>query len=159
MLSHYHNIYYVSVTLVSKHRLSGNTLERTFELFIQTLLNIKDKETTKNFIDGFFTPTEKIIFAKRMAIYVMLAKGNNYESIREVLKVSPPTIARASSHLNYSHNLDKVVQAILAKDASRQILEEIAGVFDMPGKGRSLSGLAEAKRKRAQKIHKLQKEF
>lgn len=147
------------MTLVSKYRLQGDTLERTFELFLQTLLNIRDRETTKDFINGFFTPTEKIIFAKRMAIYVMLAKGNNYESIRSVLKVSPPTIARASTHLKYSHELDTVVQTILTKDAFKQTLEEIASVFDIPGKGRSLSGLAETKRKRVQKIHKLQKEF
>jgi uncharacterized protein YerC len=147
------------MTLISKYKLRGDTLERTFELFVQTLLNIKDQETTKNFIDGFFTPTEKIIFAKRMAIYVMLAKGNNYESIRSTLKVSPPTIARASSHLKYSHELDKVVQTILTKDASKQIFEEIASVFDIPGKGRNLSALAETKKKRAERISKLQKEF
>lgn len=156
---HYHNIYHDSVTQISKHKLSGNTLERTFELFIQTLLNIKDKETTKNFIDGFFTPTEKIIFAKRIAIYVMLAKGNNYESIRSTLKVSPPTIARASSHLNYSHNLNEIIQLILNRDASKQILEELASVLDIPGKGRNLSSLNETKRKRLTKIRKLKEEF
>ncbi len=147
------------MTLISKYKLGGDTLERTFELFVQTLLNIPDKETTKNFIDGFFTPTEKIVFAKRMAIYVMLAKGNSYESIRTTLKVSPPTIARASAHLKYSHDLDRVIQTILTKDSFKLILEEIASVFDVPGKGRSLSGLAETKRKRIEKISKLQKEF
>ncbi|KKQ48378.1 MAG: hypothetical protein US68_C0035G0002 [Candidatus Shapirobacteria bacterium GW2011_GWE1_38_10] len=147
------------MTQISRHKLQGDTLERTFELFVQTLLNIKEEETTKNFIDGFFTPTEKIIFAKRIAIYVMLAKGNNYEMIRSTLKVSPPTIARASSHLNYSHNLDKVIQTILNKDASKQILEEIASIFDIPGKGRNLSDLSTTKRKRSQKILRLNKEF
>lgn len=147
------------MTQISKHRLQGNTLERTFELFVQTLLNIKDKETTKNFINGFFTPTEKIIFAKRIAIYVMLAKGNSYESIRTVLKVSPPTIARASSHLNYSHDLDHVIKMILIKDDAKQIFEEIISVFDIPGKGRSLSSLAITKRKRLMKINKLKNEF
>lgn len=147
------------MTLISKHRLQGDTLERTFELFVQTLLNIRDKETTKSFINGFFTPTEKIIFSKRIAIYVMLAKGNSYESIKSILKVSPPTIARASAHLNYSHDLDRVIQSILIKDASKQILEEIISVFDVPGKGRSLSALAKTKRKRSIKIRKLQREF
>lgn len=147
------------MTLISKHRLSGDTLERTFELFTQTLLNIKDKTTTKNFINGFFTPTERIIFAKRLAIYVMLAKGNDYECIRSVLKVSPPTIARASSHLKYSHKLDNVIKTILTKDAFKQILEEIASIFDVAGKGRNLSVLAKTKRERSIKINKLEKEF
>ena len=133
------------MTQISKHKLQGDTLERTFELFIQTLQNIKDKETIKNFINGFFTPTEKIIFAKRIAIYVMIAKGNSYESIKSTLKVSPPTIARASSRLNYSHDLDKIIKSILTRD--------------VPGKGRSPSGLSETKRKRLMKIHKLNKEF
>lgn len=147
------------MTLISKHKLSGDTLERTFELLIQTLLNIKDKETVKNFINGFFTPTEKIVFAKRMAIYVMLAKGNNYESIRSTLKVSPPTIARASSRLSYTAELNTIIHSLLDKDATRHILEDIASVFDVPRKGRSFSSVNETKRKRAKRIFKLTKEF
>lgn len=157
--SHYHNIYHDSMTQISKHKLRGNTLERTFDLFIQTLFSIKNKETAKNFVNGFFTPTEKIIFAKRMAIYVMLAKNNSYESIRATLKVSPPTIARASTQLNYSHELDKVIKTILTKDAFREILEEMSSIFDLPGKGRSVAGLAENKKNRSKRIYKLNKEF
>ena len=89
----------------------------------------------------------------------MIAKGNSYESIKSTLKVSPPTIARASSRLNYSHDLDKIIKSILTRDASKQILEEIASILDVPGKGRSPSGLSETKRKRLMKIHKLNKEF
>jgi hypothetical protein len=106
-----------------------------------------------------FLHRRRKVFAKRIAIYVMLAKGNSYESIKSILKVSPPTIARASAHLNYSHDLDLVIHSILIKDVSKQILEEIISVFDVPGKGRNLSALAEAKRKRSIKIRKLQKEF
>ncbi|KKQ92421.1 MAG: hypothetical protein UU16_C0006G0033 [Candidatus Woesebacteria bacterium GW2011_GWA2_40_7] len=147
------------MTLISKHPLRGDTLQRTFELFTQTILNIKDKETTKNFIDGFFTPTEKIIFAKRIAIYVMLAKGNNYIDIISLLKVSPPTIARASSHLKYSHELDSVIKKILIKDSAKEAIEELASVFDIPGKGRSLSSVGKSRFERSKRIAKLKSEF
>lgn len=41
----------------------------------------------------FFTPSEVVMIEKRLAILVMLEKGNSYLDIRHVLDVSPGTIS------------------------------------------------------------------
>ena len=46
------------------------------------------------FFDDLLTPTERIMFSKRLAILYLLAKGYTVRSIQEMLRVSPSTVAR-----------------------------------------------------------------
>lgn len=145
---------------VSKFLLTEDVWNRIFDLFIETLIDIKDRQKLKDFIDNFFTPTEKIVFAKRLAAAVMLSKENSYQDIRRTLRISPPTIARMSMQLKYKgEGLSKVVENILKKDATKVIWEEFMSMLDMPGKGRNLSALTKIKRERKEKIYKLKKQF
>jgi uncharacterized protein YerC len=41
-----------------------------------------------------FTPTERIMLAKRLAIICMLGEGYTFDDIQETLRVSPSTIGR-----------------------------------------------------------------
>lgn len=145
---------------VSKFQLREDVWNRIFDFFIETLINIKNKQRLESFVDNFFTPTEKIVFAKRLAAAVMVSKENSYESIRETLRISPPTIARMSMHLKDKEGgLSRVVEDILRKDATKIIWEEFASLMDMPGKGRNLSNLTKIKLQRQRKIRNLKKEF
>ncbi len=47
-------------------------------------------------IDTFFTKTEKLMFAKRLAIILMLDQGESTYAIEQILKVSPSTVALMS---------------------------------------------------------------
>lgn len=145
---------------VSRFRLTNEVWDRLFNLFIDTLTDINGNEKLKEFIDSFFTPTEKIVFAKRLATAVMLSKENSYASIRKTLRVSPPTIARMSMRLKYEEKgLSEVVKKILQKDSTRLIWEEFTNLIDIPGKGRSLSEIQQLKKIRKERIHKLKREF
>ncbi|MEK7470817.1 MAG: Trp family transcriptional regulator [Patescibacteria group bacterium] len=145
---------------VSKFLLTEDVWNRIFNLFIETLIDIKDKSKLRDFVDNFFTPTEKIVFAKRLAAAVMLSKENSYQDIRRTLRISPPTIARMSMQLKYKgEGLSKVIENILKKDATRIIWEEFTSILDIPGKGRNLTALSKEKRARKAKINKLKKEF
>lgn len=145
---------------VSKFKLTNDTYERIFKLFIETLLNIKNRKQLDGFVQSFFTPTERIVFAKRLAACVMLAKGNSYQDIRETLKISPPTIARMSARVNYEQSaLTDVLNTILKKDAVKILFEELSGVLDMPGKGKNYARIAKSKSERAKKIQRLKTEF
>ena len=44
------------------------------------------------FLEDFFSPTERTVMAKRLAIAVLIAKGNDYRTIAQILKVTPITI-------------------------------------------------------------------
>ena len=89
---------------VSKYPLSKETYDRIFEIFLKTLINIKDKEEGNSLISDFFTPTERIMFAKRLGIALLLEKGYDYQIIKSSLKVSSATIASVNQARQYGNN-------------------------------------------------------
>ena len=90
-----------------------------------------------------------------------MAKGHDYVSIRQILRVSPPTIAKLSLKIKYGgEGLNPVIEDIFRKEASQIIWKEIEGFFDVPAKG-SLKSPERFVRniKRKQKISELKSEF
>lgn len=149
------------MTKVSRLPLRTDVWNRIFDLFISTLADQKDKKKLSKFVDDFFSPTEKIMLAKRLALAVLLAKGHDYESIRRTLRVSPPTIAKLSLKIQYGgEGLKPVIGDILSKQASQIIWKEIEDLFDLPTKG-NLKSPERLKRqiKRSKEISKLKSEF
>jgi len=149
------------VTKVSRLPLRNDVWERIFELFIGTLADIKDKRKLRAFVGDFFTPTERIMFAKRLAASVLLAKGHDYTSIRRILKLSNTTIARMSAKVKYEgQGLQIVISDILKKQSATMIWKEIEGLFDLPTKA-TLRSPARAKRERARArdIERIAEEF
>ncbi|SRR5260221_10216457 len=70
------------------------TLEKTLkEYFINTILDLKTKDETTNFLNDFLTPTELENFSKRLAIGYYLRKKRSYSNIKNNLGVSSATIA------------------------------------------------------------------
>lgn len=130
--------------------------EKLFDLFTDALLRIKDKEEMNSFINNFFSPTEKIMFSKRLAIAVLLAKGNDYQSIKNTIRVTTGTIAKVNLLLkNNNRGLYKVVEEILKKDAGKIFWKEIAGMLDYPQKGADWSELGKRKYRRRREIDEL----
>lgn len=149
------------MTKVSRLPLRSDVWDRIFDLFVSTLADQKDKRKLSGFIDDFFSPTEKTMFAKRLATAVLVAKGHDYASIREILKVSPPTIAKLSLKIKYGgEGLKPVISDILKKQAYQITWKEIEDLFDRPTKG-NLKSSERFKRKikRSQEISRLKSEF
>lgn len=48
----------------------------------------------RNFLDAFFSSTEKVMLAKRLGVAYLLDEGVNEEKISEVLSLGRPTISR-----------------------------------------------------------------
>lgn len=133
--------------------------ERIFSLFIDTFVRIKERDKLERFIGNFFTPTERIMFAKRLAAGVMIAKGQNYLTIRRVLKLSPPTIAKMSFRVKYEgEGLNPVIEDILKDHAKQVVWEEIMSLFDMPTKGAGFGVWRKRKFERRSKIRSLKTE-
>lgn len=132
--------------------------EKIFDLFTDAFLKIKKRDNLNDFFDNFFSPTEKIMFSKRFAIAVLLAKGNDYESIKNTLRVTDGTIAKVNLKLNKSNSgLQKVVEEILKRDAGKVFWKEMASIIDYPGKGRSRSRVGKREYKRDIEIDELRK--
>ncbi len=135
--------------------------ERVFNLFVNTLSDQHDKVRLSKFIDDFFSPTEKIMFAKRLAAAVLLSKGHDYQSIRNILRVSPPTIAKLSLKIQYGgEGLKPVIEGIFKKQSSQIVWKEIESLFDLPSKGNLKSPERFVRSlKREQKIKEIKSEF
>jgi uncharacterized protein YerC len=129
--------------------------EKIFELLIGTFADLTNRKELANFFDSFFTPTEKIMFAKRLAVSVMLAKKQDYRTIRSVLRVSPETISRMSQHLKFDGGLVPVVNKILTKNEMKVFWEELKSVFDLPTKGSTWVGWEKRKHNREKFIRQL----
>ncbi len=149
------------MTKISKLPLRSDVWNRIFDLFVSTLSNQRDKKKLSNFINDFFSPTERIMFAKRLAIAVLVAKGQDYQSIHEILKVSPPTIAKLSLRIKYmGEGLNPVIRDIFKSQALQIIWKETEDLFDLPTKG-NLKSPERFKRKlrRVKQINKMRSEF
>ena len=148
------------MTQVSRFRLRPEVWGRIFDLFLGTLISFKNKKDLEAFVHDFFTPTERIVFAKRLAVAVLLAKGNDYKEIRQLLRVTPITISKMSYHLQYEGaGLTPVIERILKKDATRVLWEELLGLLDLPIKGSKVSAWKKRKVKRRRKIYEVTHEI
>lgn len=100
---------------VSKYPISNIVADRIFEVFIKTLINIKNKREADDFAYDLFSPTEKIMLSKRIAIAFLLLKGYQYREISKILRVSLTTIGAVSLSIKhgrggYRRILDKIVR-------------------------------------------------
>lgn len=149
------------MTKVSRFPLRRDVWERIFGLFVETTAGLKDKRLLASFIDDLYSPTEKIMLAKRLAAAVLLAKGHSYTEVGRVLKISSPTIAKISLKIKYTEGgLKPIVEKILSKQASQIFWKEIEDMFDLPAKG-NLNSPERLVRKlnRQREISKIKSEF
>ena len=64
-----------------------------FNVFYQTIADLKGISEAKIFINGFLTKIESLSLAKRLMTALYLEQGKSYKFIKENLKVSSATIA------------------------------------------------------------------
>ncbi|KKQ75863.1 MAG: hypothetical protein US96_C0003G0021 [Candidatus Woesebacteria bacterium GW2011_GWB1_38_5b] len=148
------------MTQISRHRLTQDRSNRIEDLFIETLANLKNKDVLKNFVNDFFSPTEKIVFSKRLACAVLLYKGHDYQSISDLLHITPNTIAKINLRIQYGGSgLTEVVKLVVNSQAKQVFLEEIKDMLDLQTKGTNFARRAERQRGRKVKIQKLTSEF
>lgn len=150
------------MTQVSRYPIAKEIEARIFEILLKTIADLKNSEEINGFLEDFLSPVEKIMLAKRLSIAVLLAKGYDYRQIRNILRVTPSTIASVNLTLKYKGSgYKRVVEKILAAERIDEfwqkideILSEISGL--VPPKGRDWSYW---RRKREQEKRKRRKPF
>ncbi len=88
-------------------------------------------------VDAFFTRTEKIVIAKRVAIAFMLVKGYTYDQIVGKIKVSHGTVAKIADSLkSHSASIIQELENITKEEAFVEFLGSIGYQLDklMPPK-------------------------
>jgi hypothetical protein len=84
---------------VSKRRLRNEVSKQIHNRFIKTMVDLQGRNGTV-FVEELFTPTEKILFAKRLAGLLMLAQGISPYKVSRLLHLSYSTTARMQIDTN-----------------------------------------------------------
>ena len=87
------------MTHISKSTIDEKEANKINKLLISILSNLKTKNTTEKFMNEFFTHSEQVMFAKRLAIIFLLAQGISQYKICKMLKVSSSTTGNLNSQL------------------------------------------------------------
>src|SRR3989344_3327737 len=124
------------MTQVSKFMIRPEVWDRIFNTFLDSFLFAKDKNKLNAYVQSIFTPTERIMFAKRFAACILLSKGHDYRGVARILRMSPPTIAKMNFKIKYEgEGLMPIVEDTLRKQAKSVFWEELKDLLDMPTKG------------------------
>ena len=70
---------------VSKRLISKEIADRIFDVFVKSFIKIRNVEDAQKLADDLFSPTERIMLAKRLAIAFLLMKGYEYREINKLL--------------------------------------------------------------------------
>lgn len=125
---------------VSKYPLSAAVYDRIFEVLLKTISDLKSSKETDKFLDDFITPTEKIMFAKRLAIALLITKEYDFRSISKILRVSMTTVASVKLRLKYGDGgLRKAIDRIIREEKMEEFWQKVDDVLfgTIPPKGRN----------------------
>ena len=78
---------------VSTKNLTQADEDQLFEQFYTLLADLQSPQEIELFFTSFMTPTERLVFAKRLAIAWFLEQGKSYDEINQHLRVSSATIS------------------------------------------------------------------
>lgn len=131
----------INMSQVSKYQISKDIYDEIYSTFLQTIVNLRTKGEVSDFLEEFLTPTEKIMFAKRLATGLLIAEGFDYKEIVNLLKISSGTISIFSSFYKYGTGYKKIIDKI---KTNKEIIEflryvgvKISGLGSFGGKGSS----------------------
>lgn len=110
---------------VSKRLLKNEVYNEIFQTLLTTVAKLNTKSRVSDFFDDFLSPTEKVMFSKRLAIGILIAEKRNYSEIKEILKVSGATVARLALLYRYGRGYRDVVDNIRKNKEVREFLIEL----------------------------------
>ncbi len=114
------------MTQVSKYLISDDVYKRCWEIFAKTLIGIRSSKDFQDVVEDLFTPTERIMLAKRLSIALLLMQGYEYREISKVLRVSFPTISAINMKLKYNSGYKKSIGKILKDEKFIDYFNKVA---------------------------------
>lgn len=77
--------------------LTNEVVTQIVDRFFQVVGDLRSQTESKQFLLDFLTESERITFAKRLAIALELQAGKSYEEVRKLYGVSSATISTVAS--------------------------------------------------------------
>lgn len=117
------------MTQVSKYPLHKEVYNRIFELLLKSITGFKDEKEAAALLKDLFSPTERIMLGKRLAIAVLLSKGYTFREIQDILRVSQATIATVNVQFKYTgRGYKKFAEKIAKEKAWEKFWEKIEDI-------------------------------
>lgn len=88
------------MTQVSRQPIHKEVFFEIRDDFVWTIGALHSQKETKAFFYDFFTKTERIVLAKRLAIALLIRKEYDWRDIQYLLHVSTSTISRVANWLD-----------------------------------------------------------
>ena len=103
------------MTRVSHSKLDPKDLSLILNELWEDLSFLDNPASIKTFLKPFFSPTEPIMFAKRLEILKRLRQNHSYEEIMGGLKVTPNTVSKMNNVLHLAEEefleiLDRLIE-------------------------------------------------
>lgn len=95
--------------------MSKNIESQVYKILYQVLADCKTEEKMATVLSAIMTESELSAVAKRLAIAVFLDKGQSYDHIKDVLKVSSATIASVAENIN-SKGMQMAIERVKAEE-------------------------------------------
>lgn len=113
---------------VSEKKLNKNLENQVFQIFYQTIADLKTPEEAENFFADFLSKTARTALAKKLAVAVFLDKKRSYENIKDTLKVSSSTIFEVYQKLSRP-GIQLALKKIKAEEWADQWSKKIGGAL------------------------------
>jgi uncharacterized protein YerC len=118
---------------ISRKTLSGEKMTKILRLLYELSGYFQDRDRFYLYIDELFTPKEKIILLKRVALIYLIVKKMDQKSISESLNLSSETVSKfALIYKNRNTEIIKIMQALVAKEKTVDFMSDILTVFFFP---------------------------
>jgi len=98
--------------------------EHLLDQFYTILADLSEPESIQTFLLSFMTPTERIVFAKRLHIALLLHQGKSYDEISKNLKVSSATISAIAENKN-TPGMKQALKLLDSDQKANKTLERI----------------------------------
>lgn len=114
------------MTQISRIPLQKEVEKRVYEVLMESIATATTHKTVDHLLDDLFSPTEKLMIAKRLAIALLLLKGYEQRVISHWLKVSLTTVSKVSLAIQRGNNGYKtVIGALLRKEELEKFIQKI----------------------------------
>jgi uncharacterized protein YerC len=119
---------------VSKRKLTPKVESSIFDLFLRALAEMRNTKEARDFINDFFTPTERLMFTKRFAAVFLLHKEVSVVTVAQILKMSTSTVSRINVWFKQrDRGYRRLIERIVAKKKIKHFLEDIFKSFYYTG--------------------------
>lgn len=130
------------MTHVSQFPIPKDVYNEILDELYWVLADVRKPDEMKEFLGDFFTKTERLMLAKRLALAVMVIKKYDIDIVKKVLHVSTGTIYRMKEKLDAGGNgIMASVRRLMKHEAFEQFIIEL---FQRPHHDRGIHSLVDS---------------